>query len=60
MRALIFEEKLRLAALNGARKELHQLRRKGEINNTTMITVMNRLDLPHISLLEESKKSFQN
>lgn len=51
--AFTYEERLRLAALNAARQELDRLRKKGEINNTTMLSVMNHLDLRQISLLKE-------
>lgn len=50
MKALAFEEALRLAALEGARRELRRLRKKGDISNTAMRTIIHRLDLRQISL----------
>ncbi|MFC3909580.1 Na+/H+ antiporter [Legionella dresdenensis] len=60
IKALELEETLRLAGLDGARKELRALRRRGEINNTTLVSVMHRLDLRQISLLNERKKSIES
>lgn len=54
IRALNFEERLRLAALEGAREELRQLSKKGRINNATMITVMHLLDIRQLSLSDNS------
>lgn len=50
--ALIFERNLRLAALDGARQELRQLIKKGQINNATMISVMHLLDIRQLSINE--------
>lgn len=60
LRALTFEESLRLAALEGARQELKMLKKTGKINNTTLITIMHRLDLRQISLIDERTPSFHS
>jgi len=59
-KALDFEETLRLAGLEGARKELRALRRRGEINNITLLAVMHRLDLRQISLMSERKNHLKS
>ncbi|WP_133139663.1 Na+/H+ antiporter [Legionella genomosp. 1] len=57
LKALDFEESLRLAALEGARKELRQLRKKGRINNSTMIGIIHLLDIRQLSLVDNYRQS---
>jgi monovalent cation/hydrogen antiporter len=52
-----FEDALRLAALDGARKELYQLRKKGTISHSAMLAILHRLDLRQIALLTNSTHS---
>lgn len=56
-RAILFEDILRLAALEGARKELRDLRKKCLINNTTMQEIIHILDLRQLSLLNRNKNT---
>jgi CPA1 family monovalent cation:H+ antiporter len=58
MKALYFEETMRLAALEDARQALRSLRRQRKINNTTMMAVIAKLDLRQITLAH-SHQSFQ-
>lgn len=55
IKAIEFEDQLRLIALEGARQELRLLRKQRKINNTTMMTIIARLDLRQISLMSSSK-----
>ena len=57
MRSQAFEDALRIAALDGARQELHRLRKKGKISHTAMLAIMHRLDLRQIALLANSTHS---
>jgi len=54
-RAILFEDILRLAALDGARKELRDLRKQCVINNTTMQEIIHILDLRQLSLVNRNK-----
>lgn len=53
--ALTFERQLRFAALEGARQELRSLRKQGKINNTTMMTIIARLDMRQLALINEHR-----
>ncbi|CEK11183.1 Na+/H+ antiporter [Legionella hackeliae] len=53
--ALEIELELRLAGLEGARQELRALRKSGKINNTTMMSLIGRLDLRQISLVNSNR-----
>lgn len=58
MKALHFEEKLRIVALEEARQELRNLRRQRKINSATMMTIIAKLDLRQITLAH-SHQSFK-
>lgn len=58
IKAIEFENQLRLIALEGARQELRLLRKQRKINNTTMMSIIARLDLRQISLMSSSKQKF--
>ncbi len=53
--ALSVEQELRLVALEAARQELRLLRKKGKINNATMMAIIGRLDLRQFSLMGDRK-----
>ncbi|ARG97876.1 Na+/H+ antiporter [Legionella micdadei] len=58
MKAMEFERQLRIAALEGARQELRLLRKQRKINNTTMMTIIERLDLRQLSTISPPQQNF--
>lgn len=52
MKLLSFEAQLRFAAIDAARQELRTLRKQKKINNTTMMSVINKLDLRQMTILQ--------
>ncbi|KTD26021.1 Na+/H+ antiporter [Legionella maceachernii] len=59
MKAIEFEQQLRLSALEGARQELRLLRKQRKINNTTMMTIIARLDLRQLSTVSSTPHKFK-
>lgn len=53
IKALSYENQLRVAALEAARQELRLLRKQRKINNTTMMKIISRLDFRQLTLLNE-------